>query len=176
MLLRKLFIIVHLWLYFKARQHQKTNILQWFSTCSKWMWRGSIPFILFPDLIFLLFPTTCPSAGSSPSFFWPNFPGLPYADIFRLRGEGFWDVDDEEGRPFKDPQRDLRVGLWLWGEVSMISSDLGKLILLSFCKHPLPFPASFESSSEVLLDEDLEVTFGAILLRNRNVLKTSLML
>ena len=58
----------------------------------------------------------------------------------------------------------------------MISSDLGKLIHLSFCKHPLPFPESFESSSEVLLDEDLEVTFGAILLRNRNVLKTSLML
>ena len=57
----------------------------------------------------------------------------------------------------------------------MISSDLGKLKFLS--KPPLPFPESFESSSEVLLDDDLEVfTFGAILLRNRNALKTSLML
>ena len=57
----------------------------------------------------------------------------------------------------------------------MISSDLGKLKFLS--KPPLLLPESFESSSEVLLDDDLEVfTFGAILLRNRNALKTSLML
>ena len=62
----------------------------------------------------------------------------------------------------------------------MISSDLGKFSGLShgpIC--PLPFSLfSLDSSSDVLLEDVLELltTFGAILLRNKKVLKTSLML
>ena len=62
----------------------------------------------------------------------------------------------------------------------MISSDLGKLYGFSppgpLCPFPLR-PFSLASSSDVLLEEFLELLkLGAILLRNRNVLKTSLIL
>ena len=78
--------------------------------------------------------------------------------------------DEEE--IFIELQRERRLGRFLFVEVKIIASDLGKFE--DFSSKLDGFPLQF--TNILPIDACLGVVFDAIWLRNRNVLKTSLIL
>ena len=128
---------------------------------------------------FVLFPWAPSSLLSSFSPIFFNLVGLPYADKFLLRPDTLASKIEEEEGDFTEAQRERGQGLVRFEEVKIIASDLGKTDD-EFSGHCdiLPFNWLFKDSSlDVRLEEELDPSTSiAILLRNRKVLKTSLML